>query len=80
MNHKKIVKTQAETISASQKAPPAIQVAISPKKRSHNADPSYIGNKGEGTPRKMESCASVTSQKYSHDISQAAEVQANHIF
>ena len=69
---REIVKPQAETISAGQKTPPAIQVAISPKNRLRNADPSYIGKKGEGTPRKMESRTSFTSQKYSHDILQAA--------
>ena len=36
----KIVEPQAETIPASQKSSSAHQVGISPKKRSHNADPS----------------------------------------
>ena len=48
----KIVKLQAETIPASQKAPSAHQVGISPKKRLRNADPSYVGKKREETPRK----------------------------
>ena len=49
----KLVKLQAETIPAGQKGTSAHQIGISPKKRLRNADPSYIGKKGEGAPRKM---------------------------
>ena len=50
---REIVKPQSETIFSDQKSSSAHQVGISPKKRLRNADPSYIGKKGEGAPRKM---------------------------
>ena len=69
-----IVEPQVKAIPAGQKYPSDHQDEILPKKRLRNADPSYIGKKGERTPRRMESCAFVASQKYSGDISQAAKV------